>query len=292
MDYEFGKQIEAEKTAIQGSVQRIKESGIFDNGYIDQVKLAFNTSDKDKMLVHHSSQISIDDSGKYSDIRGFELGIRRDFIPLEDKQSYEATFMQMHESQRIQELFYTIGIPYDEFVAHELAHNVYDRAYVKTYGEFEVFGDQDPGTKDTKGVITDVSEEYRTKIIGKLKEILTEADINLAIDNFFGDERNNRQKIAEIYALMVQREFAYKINSSYIPEHQAVDSKIKSFLKNPEQAIADYNQRTGRQISLENFYRENHILSFVVVPLLEKRFRDFKERSKFLEVNTDGLMAN
>jgi len=288
MDYEFDKSTEAAKAEIQNTVRKIGQSAIFNDAYLSQIRLAFLTSDLDRVLVHHGETVSADDTKKYTDERGFELGIKRNSIPLEDRQSYEA--QSMHDSQRIQELFYSVGIPYDEFVAHELGHNVFDRAYVKSYGEFEIYGEQDPDTAETKGVITDVSKDYRAKIIGKLKTLLTEAGLNLDVDSFFGDERNNRQKIAEIFALMVQREFAVRTNSSYLAEHQAVDSRVRTFLENPEKAIADYIQKTGRQISLEDFYRENHTLSFVVVPLLENQYKNFDKRAKFLEVDTQGLL--
>lgn len=243
MDYEFDKLIEAEKSAIQGTVQRIKQTAIFDNSYLSEVKLAFFTPDKEKVLVHHEDKVDLDDSSKYADITGFELGIKQDFVPLEDRQSYETLPMQMHDSQRIQELFYSVGIPYDEFVAHELGHNVFDRAYVDAYGEFEIYGQQDLATTKTKGVITEISEEYGALIIKKLKELVIEAGINLDIDKFFGDEQNNRQKIAEIFALMIQREFAMRTNSPYLTAHEAVDSRIRAFLENPEKVIADYNQK-------------------------------------------------
>ncbi len=289
MDYEIRKQLKDEKLPIQGTVRKVKEANIFNNDYLSEIKLAFFTVNKDKVFVHQSNQIGMDNGSKYTDIRGFELGIRQDFIPLEDRQSYETA--TMHDSQKIQELFYSVGIPYEEFVVHELAHNVFDRAYVKTYGDFRVYGEQDPITADTKGIMTEVSDEYRAKIIYKLKELITESNLTLEVEKFFGDDQNNRQKIAEIFALMVHREFAFKTNSSYIPEHQAVNSRVQAFLKNPEKILAGYNNRTNRQITIEDFYKENHILSFIIVPLLENKFRTFKDRIKFLELNTAGLLA-
>ncbi len=291
MEYEFSKQFEAEKTEIQGFINKIKESGIFDSDYLNNIKLAFPTADNNKVLVHQNEKIETDDSNKYTDIRGFELGIRQDFIPLEDKQSFEAQSMQMHDNQRIQELFYSVGIPYDEFIAHELGHNVYDKAYVKSQGEFEIYGEQDPNTKETKGIMTEVSDEYRAKIIDKLKTLLAEARVNLDVKKFFGDEQNNRQKIAEIFALIIQREYAMRLTSSYLSEHQAVDSRVKDFLDNPEKVVAKYNQTTGRQVTIEDFYRENHILSFVVVPLLENKYKSFRDRINFLEVKPDKLLT-
>jgi len=89
---------------------------------------------------------------------------------------------------------------------------------------------------------------------------------------------------------MTQREFAVRTNSPYLPEHQAVDARVRTFLEDPEKAVADYIQKTGRQISLEDFYRENHILSFVAVPVLESQYKNFNDRAKFLEVDTEGLL--
>jgi len=273
--------------SAERAIETMRASDIFDESYLADTRIVFFSNSREN-VVYSKGEASYDPEGKFNDVRGFVMGVRTDFVALEPKDEYGME--QMLERQRIQELFYKDVIPYDEFLPHELAHNVFDRAYIEAFGNYEIFGEQDFAPNETKGLMTECSREYRDKIVSELKKLFREYDIDLDASLFFGDDQNNRQKIAEIFALLVQREFSNRTGQQYFSEHKRVEGRVREFLVDPEKSIQAYNQQTGRNITLRDFYRENHVLSFIVAPLLEKKFESFKDRINFFRVNTKGLL--
>jgi hypothetical protein len=269
-------------------LEELRASGIFDDSYLHELRLVFFSQSR-KNAVLQSDALAYDSKNQYTDMRGFELGLRTDFTALVPKEEYEAEYLL--DDQRIQELFCTQRFPYAEFAAHEIAHNVFDKAYIRTYGDYAVYEEQNPDTKEIEGEITDCSEAYKAKIADALQELFNEQHVPLAADAFFDATRIGRQKIAEIFALMVQREFSRKTNQPNCKEHEAMDARTKAVLADPQKAIDAYNQKTGRKVTQEDMYRENHVLSFIAVPLLEKKYPDFKERLKFFCLKTQGLIS-
>ena len=67
--------------------------------------------------------------------------------------------------------------------------------------------------------------------------------------------------------------------------------KAKEVSSDLAEKIHELNVKTGRSISVDNFYKENHTLSCIVAPILEYEYPDFNERMRFFELKI-GVLKN
>jgi len=206
-------------------------------------------------------------------VQDFMQGRRTDFVgisPAGEFLNYDRK--DLSDRQFVIQLFFREQMTYEEFVAHEIGHNVFDREYNSKQGEYR--GDE---------TLTDVSNEFRNSIKSRLKELIRKYFPDLDIEKF----EFNRQQIAEIVALAYQREFCKLANNNFDP-HNKVLERMRKFLENPEQVLAELNDQNKRHCTIEDFYQENHSLSFIVAPLLEQEYPDFNQR---LEVFFGGDLS-
>lgn len=280
-------ELEKKDNSIRSSIDRIKTSGIFKDSYLNQATFVFSINDSSDLIFKNSS-FSTSAKNDFPP-KDFEKGLRTDYISLVNKDEYEKFDIQdpntFSDQQFIQTLFYDQHFPYDEFIAHETAHNLFDIAYTHTHGEFDIYEirNNQGNVIDTE---TDCSPEYLQKMNEKIKKLLAKYNINLNVDKF----QLSRQKIAEIFALTIQQEYAKKSNSPFMPEHEKLKTKTINTLSNIEANIARLNKESNRHISIDDFYTENHILSFIIAPLLETEFPNLSDRLSFFEIDTNKIL--
>lgn len=86
---------------------------------------------------------------------------------------------------------------------------------------------------------------------------------------------------------MIQREFSKRLGT-FEKNHGSVGiDRAKEVSSDLTEQINELNVKTGRNISVDNFYKENHTLSCIVVPILEHEYPDFNERMKFFELEIE-----
>ena len=135
------------------------------------------------------------------------------------------------------------------------------------------------GDYDERDGLTDVSEEYRESILPKIKGLIGTEYPNLELDRF----DFSRQQISEIYALMCQREYCTRAEDDF-KINDDLRNRMKKFLEEPEKGLADFNKENSRNCDMLDFYAENHIVSMIIVPLLEEEYPDFKKRIEFFNL--------
>lgn len=244
------------KEEFSVTLEEVRKAEIFNRDYLDQLKFVFQSKkvSKDEIILYEADGIFKIESGQKFPIDDFIYGKRTDFVGLVDKESYDET-----NHKDCQELFLAedAKIPYDEFTVHEIVHNIFDLNYEDK--------DEDEMVKNilelVKGEGMDLSRFF-------------EADEEAGIS-----QQNIRQKLAEIFALVVELEFAKKQKRESLFSQPV--SKMKEFLENPKELIENFNKQTGLSVESKDILMENHIPAFVVATILEKKFPDFKERLKF-----------
>jgi len=118
----------------------------------------------------------------------------------------------------------------------------------------------------------------------KIKDLIKENKIDKRFGEInFNNFQFSQKEWSEIYALLYQREFLIRKNSDNKTEIQKWDRDILDVANNLDDAIKELNQKTGKSISPDVIYQENHTLSFLLSRSLEERFKNFDERIKFLE---------
>ncbi|PIR72789.1 MAG: hypothetical protein COV26_02045 [Candidatus Nealsonbacteria bacterium CG10_big_fil_rev_8_21_14_0_10_36_23] len=148
---------------------------------------------------------------------------------------------------------------FDAVVIHEIAH-------AKSYGAIN------------EGKFN--QQEFTDKI----KDLIKENKINKCFGEInFNKFQFSQKEWSEIYALLYQREFLIRENFDNKAEIQKWDRDIFNTVNNLDDAIKGLNQKTGKSISPDMIYQENHTLSFLLSCLLEEKFKNFNERIKFLE---------
>lgn len=246
-------------------LNQMKASGIFDAEYIEHLKLVFfgSSLEEGSKMVFQGGQMKKDEPQDY-DAMDFMTGRRTDFVAINTREDFEEHFTgELNDRQSLPFIFLEGKLCFEEFVAHETAHNMFDIHYKEKEGEYE----------DIDG-ITEVSAEYRDRM-GELMTGIAKKHIpNLDVSRF----ELSRQKIAEIYAMLYQREFCRRagLNEKL---HAGIEKRVENFLSRPiEDALARFNTEQDRNCTMEDFYAENHMLSLIIAPAFEKEFPDFKER--------------
>lgn len=257
--------LQKEKESITQVLEKIKSSGIFDDTYLNELMYVF-FSENGSVGRFKSGEIYKADFEEY-DIQDFMQGKRTDFIGIHSKEEFEknSNIDKLDDKQFLPFIFIEGKLSYNEFVAHEIAHNVFDKEYIKRYGNF-----------NNESGVTNISIEYKEKIKLQIEELLKnyypEFDMKKIV--------LNRQKIAEVYALSYEREYCRKTNEN-LEMHNKIKEKVDAFMLNSEKSLADFNAKYNRNCTMEDFYNENHILSIIVAPLLEEKYPEFKDRKEF-----------
>ena len=252
-----------EKEAITQSIESkesdnpmesIKSSGIFDQEYLDNVNIyVFNIND-DKTLDREGKTIYSSD---------FIYGKTTDFVGVNSKADYEKLDPKSADDRHAIAFYFLEKLPtYDEGVAHEIAHNVYDLEYKKHFGEYI-----------EKDGIPAVSDEYSDKMREKFSNILLESYPNLETDKF----SFSRQQICEVFTYLYEREYRNRknVNNETNPK---VKKNCQKFMNNPEEKLLKFNHENNRNCTMEDFYSDNHMLSIILAPLIEEKYADFDER--------------
>jgi len=246
--------------AVEKAIGKIRAANIFDPAYLDNLRLA---------VFYKNGQAVLLENGKFKDaaeeikVDDFMQGKRSDFAGILPKNEFfNYNRADLSDRQFINQLFFPEQMTYEEFIVHEIGHNIFDLEYKKRVGDYEKRDD-----------LTDVSEEHREKIKKQLGPLIEEKFPGLDYNKF----EFNRQQIAEIYAMVCQREFCQRTNENF-EAHGNVFERVKTFLSDPKKAVAELNTKYQRNCSIEDFYKENHTLSFVVAPLLEQEYPDLNER--------------
>lgn len=276
------------EAAISKTLSELRNIHLFSAAYLDKIKLVLFPEKEDghPVLVYENGKIEEERERNYS-VGNFMSGLETDYIGLNSVDDYESFNMnELSDYQFVVNLFYNERPPYNEFVAHEIGHNIFDLAYKQTEGDFEVFDFLDKNGNN-KGETTDCSEDYKNKIMEKIHKLFDKYGVELSIAEF----ALQRQKIAEIFALLIQREFSKRLGT-FEENHGSVSiDKAKEASSNLAEQLHELNVRTGRNISADNFYRENHTLSCIVAPILEHEYPDLNKRMKFFELEI-GVLQN
>ncbi len=246
-------------------LDQMKVSGIFDAEYIDHLKLVFfgaSLGEGAKMVFEGGKMQKVDLQD--FDAMDFMTGRRTDFVAINTREVFEKYDAgELNDRQSLPFIFLEGRLCFEEFVAHETAHNMFDLQYKGKEGEYE-----------ERHGIPEVSMDYRDRMNVIITGIAKKYIPNLDVSRF----ELSRQKIAEIYAMLYEREFCRraKLNEAL---HGGVEQAVKDFFaRSVEEGIARYNDEQGRDCTVEDFYNENHILSLVIAPALEREFPDFKKR--------------
>ncbi|MEI7426079.1 MAG: hypothetical protein WCK16_04125 [Candidatus Moraniibacteriota bacterium] len=280
------EKIKTAEVAINNALSKLKNVGLFSAAYLDKIKLVlFPEKEDSSVLVYKNGKIEEKKKEQSYSVDNFMNGLETDYVGLNSIDDYESFNMNdLNDHQFVETLFYKERPSYDEFVAHETGHNVFDLAYKQTEGDFEIFDFLDEnGNK--KGETTDCSEDYKNKIMEKIQKLFDKYDVKLSIAEF----DLQRQKIAEIFALLTQREFSKRLGT-FEKNHANVNmDKAKKVSSDLTEQVHELNVKTRRNISVDNFYSENHMLSFIIAPILEHEYPDFNERIKFFELEIEVL---
>jgi len=121
--------------------------------------------------------------------------------------------------------------------------------------------------------ITDVSEGYREKIKDLIIPLVKKNYPDIGVEQF----SFSRQQIVEIFALLYEREFCRRANDN-AEMHNKVEEKIDKFSSDPEKILTEFNEKNSRHCTMNDFYEENHILSLIVSPMLEKEYPEWEKR--------------
>lgn len=258
-DQERNKLSETE-SSVKQALAIIEATNVYDQTYLRNLRLVI-FGENEQFLLENNTLNRVE-KGAF-DVQDFMQGKRTDFVGVSPKGEFLGYDRKnLSDRQFVIQSFFPEQMTYEEFIAHEIGHNVFDNEYKMKQGEYE-----------DDGSLTDVSDEYRYLIKGLIKDLVEKYFPGLDIGKF----EFNRQQITEIVALIYQREFCKRANNNSDP-HNKVLERMRKFLENPEQAITELNALNERNCTVEDFYGENHSLSFVVAPLLEQEYPDFNQR--------------
>lgn len=254
---------ESEAENINHALDEIKETGLFPNEYLNSLKIVvFDNELKPQELIDSGKMIEAD-LGDF-DARDFMFGKRTDFVVTHPKDAFEKRSSEKIDDRHFFPTAFLEGrLSYEEFLSHEIGHNIFDKEYKNKFGDF----------KEKEGV-TDVSNEYKRNFGLKIKESLSDRYPRLDIDRF----KLNRFNISEIFAYLYEKEYCKRSGDNF-ENHERAEEKIDSFLEDQEGFLSDFNEKHSRNCTLEDFYEENHILSLLVTPILEKKYPEFQERT-------------
>ena len=88
---------------------------------------------------------------------------------------------------------------------------------------------------------------------------------------------------SEIYAQLYQREFLRRSRPDAEKAVEDFDTMAREVTRNLPEEIKRLSETTGRPLSKNLLYQENHTLSFFIPQAIEKKFPKFENRIKFLE---------
>ena len=257
-----------ERIYIDEALKKIDSVGIFEKDYLKNIKIVVFEYNQGRARIFENGTIRDADAEELS-AQDFMQGRRTDFVGIHPKEAFlNFDLKNLTDKQFLPFLFFKGRLTYEEFVAHEMAHNVFDLQYKSKYGDY-----------DERDGLTDVSEEYRESILPKIKGLIGTEYPNLELDRF----DFSRQQISEIYALMCQREYCTRAEDDF-KINDDLRNRMKKFLEEPEKGLADFNKENSRNCDMLDFYAENHIVSMIIVPLLEEEYPDFKKRIEFFNL--------
>lgn len=253
--------LEQEKQDVTKALETIMNTGIFEVDFIENTKLV--SYGKGSVMLFENGEIKEAPAEDF-EMSDFLYGRRTDFAGISPKKEFLDQMLQVDKisDKRVIPFMFLKGLlTYDEFVAHEMAHTLFDIEYKKRFGEYV----------ESDGV-TDVSEECRNVIMSKIKKMCLKHFPNLEVERFVF----SRQQIAEIFAQLYQREFCKRAGQN-VALHDEQFKLMEDFLANPQGSLDEFNKQKGRDCSMEDFYAENHVLSLIAAPIMEKEFPDFKQ---------------
>lgn len=232
-------------------MENIRSSGIFESDYLNNLKIV---TFENEGVNNEDNKLNIED---------FILGRTTDFVGIYSRANYDKLDPKENDDRHALAWYFLTERPtYDEFIAHEIAHNIYDLEYQKYFGKYV-----------EKNGVPEVSDEYSNKIKLNFSSIILEKYPKLEVDKFgFG-----RQQICEIFALLYEREFCKRegINTE---AHLKVKINCQKFIDDPEGELLKFNSENNRNCTMEDFYSENHILSLIAAPLIEDKYDNFYDR--------------
>jgi hypothetical protein len=242
------------------SLDAIRKTGLFSDAFLDKLTIVvFGKKGEYKFENGEIAEVPQNQFNKMD----FMRGRRTDFMGVDLRDEFEESMRRVLENKRVLELiFLDSPLTYDEFVAHEIAHNLFDKQYIQRIGEYE----------ETEG-ITDVSNEYREKIKKIIIPLIKQHCPNVEAEKF----AFSRQQIAEIFSMLYEREFCRRSNAN-LEMHSAVEKNVTRFFNNPEKMLAEFNEENTSSHTIDGLYVENHSLSIIVAPLLEKEYPSWEER--------------
>jgi len=234
---------------LERSIDNIKSTGIFETDYLDNLKIVtFNNKGA---------------SDGYSEIEDFIYGRTTDFVGIYNQSDYDMIGLEATDDHHAIAFYFFSDKPtYDQFIAHEIAHNVFDIEYTKNFGEYR-----------EKDGITAVLDEYSDEMRNVFSNIIKEVYPNLDMNRF----EFNRQQICEIFAMLYDREFC-KRKEINVDANSKVEQRCREFIANPEDELLKFNHENNRNCTIDDFYSENHILSLIISPLVENKYADFNDR--------------
>ncbi len=254
------KKLDEIKQEIVSTLEIIKTTKLFEPEFLGKLALVYYGS---KKTYRFQAGTVSEVSKKKFDVQEFMQGRRTDFVGINPKKEFEGyDISKLNDRQFLPFIFFEGKLAYDEFVAHEIAHNVFDRQYKQNIGQFE-----------EKGDLTDVSDEYRKKIKSIIIPLVKKYYPSIETERF----SFSRQQIAEIFCMLYQREFCKRANVNMVI-HGKAGEKVERFANSPENALSEFNEKYGRKCSMDDFYKENHILSLIAAPLIEKEYSEWDER--------------
>jgi hypothetical protein len=248
------------KNEVIHSLDAIRQTGLFSDDFLNKLTLViFGKERNHKFENGEIVEVPRDQFDKMD----FMQGRRIDFVGIDPKDEFEEFMKNALKDKRVLELIFLDGpLSYDEFIAHEIAHNLFDKYYIQKVGNYEETGD-----------VTDVSDDYREKIREIIIPLVKKHCPNIEIEKFLF----KRQQIAEIFAMLYEREFCRRSNTN-LEVHNEVEENVSKFFGNPDKMLAEFNKKFKSNHTIDTLYVENHSLSIIIAPLLEKEYPGWEER--------------
>ena len=247
------------KNELIHSLDVIRQADLFNDDFLDKSVLVIFGKEKDHKF--ENGEIMEVPKGQFNKM-DFMRGRRIDFVGVSSKNEFEEFMEQaLKEKHALGLMFLDSPLTYEEFVAHEMAHNLFDKQYVQGIGGYE----------QTDG-ITDVPDDYREKIKEIVIPLVKEYCPNAVVEKF----TFSRQQIAEIFALLHEREFCRR--STNLEVHNAMEKKLAEFFEDPSKMLNEFNEKNNSNYKMDDLYKEKHYLATIVAPLMEKKYPGWEER--------------
>lgn len=259
--FEYEKNNEIKKE-IEAALDVIRDTELFEKEYIDNITLVARDSDGEKYKFDDGEVKKVKKDEYYID--DFMQGRRVDFVGIAPKEDFEIHMEKAFKKKAVFEVaFFDNVITYEEFIVHEMAHNIFDMQYIQENGKYDEI--------DGKN---DVSNKYREQIKDIITTLVNKHYPKVEMDKF----SFSRQQISEIFAMLYQREFCRRSNIN-VAVHDELDVRAISFFNAPLEMLNKFNEDHNHDFTMEgHIYEENHVLSLVVALLLEEKYPEWKDR--------------